>query len=155
MENISPNISYLDSIKSTTAIRYGIENIPSDTELTSMKELAMSCYEPIVKHFGYKIPFASFFRCKELNKRIGGADNSQHTKGEAIDLDADGTKITNNELYYWIKDNLIFDQVIKEYPDKNGNPSWIHVSFRKGANRNESLIAKKQNGKTVYVKDPL
>lgn len=155
MENISPNISYIDSIKSRTAIRLGIENTPNDTQLTAMKSVALACYEPIVSHFRFKIPFASFFRCSELNEKIGGAENSQHCKGEAMDLDADGTTITNRELYDWIKNNLVFDQLIFEYPDNYGNAAWVHVSFRKGSNRNQCLIAKKSNGKTVYLNDPL
>lgn len=159
MENISPNISYLDSVKSRTAVRLGINNIPDDTALSKMKDVAIACYEPIVKNFGFKIPFASFYRCPELNEKIGGAENSQHTKGEAMDLDADGTSITNNELYEWIKNNLIFDQLLKEFPDEHGNPAWIHVSFKRGENRNMCLIAKKvrvkDKVKTIYINDPL
>lgn len=155
MENISPNVSYIDSVRSRTAIRLGIENTPNDTQLTAMKTVALKCYEPIVAHYRFKIPFASFFRCPELNEKIGGSENSQHTKGEAMDLDADGTSITNRQLYDWIKDNLDFDQLIFEHPDDKGNAAWVHVSYREGNNRKQCLIAKKVKGKTVYVNDPL
>lgn len=161
MENISPHITYLDSIKSHEAIRHGIENIPNDTNLVAMRLVALSCFEPIRNHFNIPIGISSFFRCPELNEKIGGSDKSQHCLGEAIDIDADMYGgVTNKEIYDWAKENLIYDQIIKEHPDKDGNPAWVHISFKQGLNRNQCLIAKKEKSKdgkikTVYLFDPL
>ena len=33
---------------------------------------------------------------------------------------------TNAEVFYYIKDNLPFDQLIWEFGDED-NPSWVHV----------------------------
>lgn len=157
VENISPHITYLDSIKSNTAIRHGIENKPTPEHLENMKLVALKCFEPIRNHFKVPIGISSFYRCPELNEKIGGSDSSDHCFGRAIDIDADlYGKITNKQIYEFIKDNIEdFDQAICEFPDESGNPAWVHISFRSTGNRKQCLIAKKINGKTVYVRDPL
>ena len=50
----------------------------------------------------------------------------------------------------WIKDNLDFDQLIAEFP-AGGKASWLHVSYRKGRNRKQILVATKKAGKTIYL----
>lgn len=71
---------------------------------------------------------------------VGGSATSQHVKGEAIDMDA-GSKEENKKLYEWCKLHLIFDQLIYEYGDESG-PDWVHISYRAGMNRNETLRIK-------------
>lgn len=93
----------------------------------------------------------SFFRGTALNKAIGGANGSQHTKGEAIDLDAI-KGITNADIFNYIRDNLDYDQLIWEFgTDKE--PNWVHVSYKMDSskNRKRMLRAKKENGRTRYV----
>jgi zinc D-Ala-D-Ala carboxypeptidase len=71
-------------------------------------------------------------------------------KGEAMDLDADVFgKVTNAQIFHYIKDNLEFDQLIWEF-GTDDNPAWVHVSLSKNNNRNQILVAKKVEGKTVY-----
>lgn len=164
VENISPHITYIDSVKSNTAIRHGIENKPTPEHLENMKLVALKCFEPIRNHFKVPIGISSFYRCPELNEKIGGSDSSDHCFGRAIDIDADiYGKITNKDIYEWAKENLEADQIINEYPDSDGNPAWVHISFRESGNRKQCLIAKKvkviekgkEKFKTIYVNDPL
>ena len=97
------------------------------------------------------IAVTSFYRNKKVNKVIGGAKNSQHTTGEAMDIDADVFgKVTNKEVFFYIKDNLEFDQLIAEFINEDGVDGWVHVSYSKVKNRKQVLVAKKVNGKTVY-----
>jgi len=86
-----------------------------------------------------------------LNKAVGGSASSQHCTGEAIDIDMDGTSITNAQIFNFIKDNLNFDQMIWEFgTDKN--PDWVHVSYEStGKQRKQILVAKRVGGKTTYV----
>jgi hypothetical protein len=86
-----------------------------------------------------------------LNKAIKGAATSQHCSGEAMDIDMDGTSITNAQIFNYIKDNLVFDQLIWEFgTDKN--PDWVHVSYEStGKQRKQILKAIKKNGKTSYI----
>ena len=71
-------------------------------------------------------------------------------KGQAMDIDDNYGHATNAEMYYWIKANLDFDQMIWEFGDDD-EPNWIHVSYvSKEDNRNRCLRAYKSNGKTLY-----
>ena len=138
MENISEHISYSEATQSPTALRNGIENTPSDEQLANMKILAEMCFEPLRALYGKHIKVNSFFRCDELNKKVGGSKTSQHTaiKGAAIDMSA-GSKAENKILFDLCKDNLQFDQLINEY-----DYSWVHISYNKGKNRNQILVVK-------------
>jgi zinc D-Ala-D-Ala carboxypeptidase len=86
-----------------------------------------------------------------MNKAIAGAaSNSQHCKGEALDLDNDAVEYpTNKDIFNYIKNHLDFDQLIWEFGD-NQNPAWVHVSYNKDKNRKQVLRALKVNGKTIY-----
>lgn len=79
------------------------------------------------------IAINSGFRSKDLNRAVGGASTSQHLKGEAADICA-GTKEDNRKLFEIIRKELPFDQLINE-----NNYSWVHVSYREGANRKQLL----------------
>ena len=150
MDKISDHISYREAVKSNTATRRGIDNIPNDDQLDSMETLAEEVFEPLREYVGGPIKINSFFRCPELNKAIGGSYTSQHCKGQAIDIDDTYGKMTNAEMYHWIKDNLDFDQMIWEFGDDD-NPAWIHVSYvSEDENRNRCLLAYKENKKTKY-----
>lgn len=137
--NISEHITYTEATRSDTANKLGIDNTPNIDQLKSMKLAACRVFEPVRNHFGKPIRINSFFRSQELNKAIGGARNSQHMKGEAIDMSAiPSTGLTNSQIFNWIKDNLEFDQLIWEYGNIN-NPAWVHVSFSAEKNRNQIL----------------
>ena len=147
---ISNHISYKESIKSNTAIRKGIDNIPGQYELTNMQIIAEKIFEPLRNWVGGPIAINSFYRSKELNSIIGGSSKSQHCEGRAIDLDDTYGYKTNAEMFNYIKDNLNFDQLIWEFGNKE-NPDWVHVSYvSEEQNRNRCLIAEKANGKTQY-----
>ena len=150
MERISEHISYREAIKSNTASRLGIDNTPSDYEITNMVGVAFNVFEPLRKYVGGPIRINSFYRCEELNRAIGGSSRSQHCQGRAIDLDDTLGHKTNAEMYNYIKDNLSFDQLIWEFGDDT-NPDWIHVSYiHPDENRKRCLRAERINGKTTY-----
>ena len=147
---ISKHISEREGVYSTTATRKGIDNIPNSDQLNNMRLLAEEVFEPLRTYVGGPIKINSFFRCPELNTAIGGSGKSQHCKGQAIDIDDTYGKMTNAEMYRWIKDNLDFDQMIWEFGDDD-NPNWIHVSYVSvEENRNRCLRAIRKNGKTSY-----
>lgn len=127
-------------IKSETAIRHGIENYPDAHQLHAIKLLAENIYDPLCEHFKMTIPYNSWLRTSVLNSIIGGARNSQHVKGEAVDLDMDGSgsPITNSALFYYIYHNLPFDQLIWEFGNDQ-NPAWVHVSFSQDKQRKQVL----------------
>ena len=149
---ISQHISYKEATRSVTALRLGIDNTPNEYQLQNMELIAKNVFEPLRKAVGGAIKINSFFRCEDLNKAIGGSSKSQHCQGRAIDIDDNYGHMSNNNMYKYIKENLDFDQLIFEFPDENGNASWIHVSYVDAdSNRKRCLKAIKENGKTKYI----
>lgn len=150
MFSISKHISLKEAVKSNTAERLGIENFPGSDELVNMQALAENIFEPLREYVGSPIYVSSFYRSVELNKAIGGSENSQHCLGQAIDLDDVLGGVTNKEIFDYIQNNLDFDKLIWEFGSDH-NPAWVHVSYRNDEiNRGEILRAKKINGKTTY-----
>ena len=147
---ISKHISYKEGVRSNTATRRGIDNTPNNEQLDCMEKIAEEVFEPLRAYVGGPIKINSFFRCPELNKAIGGSSKSQHCKGQAIDIDDTFGRMTNAEMYHFIKVHLDFDQMIWEFGDDD-NPDWVHVSYVSPEdNRNRCLMAYKENGKTKY-----
>lgn len=133
---ISKHITLEEATKSDTALRHGIDNTPSENIIQSMEIVAKECFEPLREWYNKPIRVNSFYRCQELNMLVKGAANSQHVKGEAIDMDA-GSKQENKKLFDWCKANLIFDQLIWEF-----DGAWVHISYKPGMNRNQSFDVK-------------
>jgi hypothetical protein len=149
---LSKHLSLAEVTRSDSAKRNGISNQPTPEHLENFKKLAEKIFEPIREHFKVPIHISSGYRSKELNQAIGGSLTSQHCTGEAIDVDMDGSAsgVSNADVFKYIKDNLEFDQLIAEFPEK-GNPAWVHVSYEStGKQRKQILVAKKVGGKTVY-----
>ena len=150
MNSISKHITYKEATRSVTALRLGIENVPNDYELQNMELIAEKVFEPLRKAVNGPIKINSFFRCEELNKAIGGSSKSQHCQGRAIDIDDVYGYVSNSYMYYYIKDNLDFDQLIWEF-GTDTEPDWVHVSYvDSDSNRKRCLLAYKEEGKTKY-----
>jgi len=151
MNKISKHISYKEATRSTTALRLGIENVPNEYQLQNMEMVAKHIFEPLRQAIDAPIKINSFFRCEELNKAIGGSTKSQHCQGRAIDIDDIYGNVSNAFMYYYIKDNLDFDQLIWEF-GTDDSPDWVHVSYVDAdSNRKRCLKAYKENGKTKYI----
>jgi zinc D-Ala-D-Ala carboxypeptidase len=146
---LSKNLDLIEVTRSTEAKRRGINNSPTAEHLANLKLLAEKVFQPIRDHFAAPIHISSGYRSRILNNAIGGATKSQHCKGQAIDIDVDGTSITNKQIFDFIKDNLEFDQLIFEFGN-DSNPDWVHVSYSKDGNRKQILRAKKVGIKTYY-----
>lgn len=150
---LSKHLDLSEVIRSESAKRNGISNMPTAEHIENFKLLAQNIFEPIREHFNVPIRISSGYRSAALNKLIGGSSSSQHCSGEAIDIDMDGSAsgVTNAQVFNYIKDNLNFDQMIWEFgTDKN--PDWVHVSYEStGKQRKQILKAVKVGGKTSYV----
>lgn len=136
MDRISKYISFTEATRSQIATRYRLANIPNEFQLANMKIVADACFEPIREWYGKPLTVSSFFRSDAVNKAVKGSKTSQHTQGKAIDIDA-GSKEENKKIFDWAKANLVFDQLINEY-----DYEWVHISFDKGHNRNQSFEVK-------------
>jgi len=153
MQNqLSPNLTLAEVTKSATAIRHGIDNMPSEEHYENLVAIANKVFQPIREHFKCAIAVTSGYRSPALNDRIGGSATSQHCFGEALDLDADVFgKITNKQIFNFIREAIDYDQLIWEFGTAE-NPDWVHVSYkRNGPNRKQILRATKVNGKAKYA----
>jgi len=149
---LSNNLSLNEMTRSNTAQRRGIDNSPTPEHIENMKVLAEKIFQPIREHFDRPIFVSSGYRSKALNTAIGGSQTSQHSTGEAVDIDMDGTTLSNTDVFNYIKDNLDFDQLIWEFGNDQ-KPDWVHVSYKaNGPQRKSILVAKKINNKTTYQK---
>jgi len=147
---ISDHVSLKESVRSNTAERLGINNMPDNETLITMQITAQHIFEPLRNKFNEPIYISSFYRSPELNTAIGGSETSQHCLGEAIDIDDVYSKATNADFFHYINDHLEFDQLIWEFGDDE-SPSWVHVSYSLSKNRMKTLRAIKENGKTKYI----
>ena len=149
---LSKNFSLSEMTKSQTAIRMGLVNNPSEAQTENLRILCERVLQPVRDHFGKVVTVSSGYRDIVLSRAIGSSDKSQHCKGQAADIEI--FSIPNNELSDWIKENLMFDQLILEYFDINEgvNSGWVHVSYNPtiSLNRKEYLMASKVKGKTSY-----
>ena len=140
---LSGHFSLAELTKSQTATRKGIDNKPTLDHIENLTELCTQVLEPTRRNFGKPMVISSGYRSEELCEAIGSSKNSQHAKGEAADFEMFG--VDNKELAKYIKNNLVFDQLILEFynPD-DPSSGWVHCSYSKEENRKESLL---YNGK--------
>ena len=149
---LSKNLSLSECLVSNTAKRLGISNEPTKEHLDNLESIAVNIFQPLREGLGTSIYVSSGYRSKELNKAIrGSSKTSQHLKGQALDLDADVYgRVTNLEIFKFIRDNLDFDQLILECVGDNGTGGWIHVSYNEGNNRGKVMRMDRINGKAHY-----
>lgn len=121
--------------KSDTANKLGIDNTPNEEVKANLIALIENVLDPLREWYGKPIYINSGFRCRELNKAVGGVDNSFHLTGCAADIDM-GTKKENKPIFDYIKDNLPFTELGFE-----GDGRWIHVAFVKGREDKEVFYA--------------
>ena len=128
-------------VKSDTASRLKIDNTPSAEVEAKLRDLYENLLKPLMDMLPGEFNVTSGFRCNKLNAAVKGKPTSQHVKGEAADIEYREGGVENNMTLYnkVVSSGLEFDQCIKEYPDRTGNPRWIHLSYRKGNNRNMKL----------------
>ncbi|HWB64784.1 MAG TPA: D-Ala-D-Ala carboxypeptidase family metallohydrolase [Chitinophagales bacterium] len=152
---LSPHFSLEEMLMSQTATRMGFTeqfNPPQDV-IDNLTTLCNKVLEPlraaISKKMGKDTPVivTSGYRCLRTNRAIGGADNSQHTRGQAADTHVPGMSI--EDWYQFIRSSgIAYDQLIQEFGQ------WAHISYKADAvERMECLRATTESGHTVYSMD--
>ena len=133
---LTKNFSLEEMCMSNIALVKGLPNVPNAEQVKNLQQLCENVLQPLRNHLGKPVVINSGFRSQAVNMAVGGANNSQHMKGEAADIKCKDYPYAK-EIYTWIMDNLKFDQVILE---RKGKSVWVHVSFRtNGKNRQQAL----------------
>lgn len=136
---LSKNFWLSELIKSDVAARYDIDNYPKDPKIIeNLRVVANRILQPCRDKFGAIRP-TSGYRNQIVNRLAGSkAENSQHIYGQAVDFEIPG--VPNYKLAEWIKNNLIYDQLILEcYTIGIPNSGWVHCSVKEGKNRMQCL----------------
>ena len=126
-------ITAAEMLKSSTAEKLGISNVPEDDEIIDNINYTIERLNDIRERYNKKILITSGYRCTALNKAVGGKPNSQHVKGQAADLKWD------ENLLKFIKDKFHYDQLIEETSKRT---KWIHISFNKEKERMQYIKLK-------------
>lgn len=135
MNNVptSEHFTIEELCRSQVAVCLGIDNEPKREDIiANLKRLAFHTLEAVrILNDNKPITITSGYRCKELNRAVGGVATSQHQNGCAADFVV-GSAAENRILFDKIKSSssVPFDQLILE--PKAG---WIHISYVEGGNR--------------------
>lgn len=133
---ITKNFTLEELSHSNTAVARGIKNIPDVQQQLNLTALAKRLLQPLRDVYNEPFIINSGFRNEETNKAVGGVPNSQHTKGQAADVQV---KDPRKLLAALLKSGLDFDQAIL-YQD--GRNNFLHMSYNSGHNRKQVLYSK-------------
>lgn len=120
---ISKYFTFKEATYSNTAKKYRIKNIPSSLEYKNIVYTA-SRMDEVRKALKTRIYVTSWYRNKNVNKKVKGSSNSYHRKGLAVDF-----RIKSKAKYIkkkLDKAKISYDQLIY-YPRQNR----VHISFKK------------------------
>lgn len=135
---------------SSVAKKKKLSNVPSEPSIENLSRLAKTILDPAHEHFGTGVIIRSGFRAPRVNESVGGALNSQHCVGEAVDFEVNG--VPNVVLANWVIEKCMYDQCILEFynPQEGPNSGWVHASVRGFGNRRQQFIAYKNGSGTKY-----
>lgn len=125
-EQLSKHFTLWEMMRSGTAVRMNIKNVPDEQEKAALRQLCEHVLEPLRCRYG-AITITSGYRCLRLNRAVGGVPTSQHMRGEAADIFIPNLEI-GRKYFDFIKNNTTFDQLIWE-PRGADVPRWLHVSY--------------------------
>lgn len=145
-KGINDNLEFFtieELCKSSTAQNKGISNVPNSEVIYNLRMLIIFVLDPIRRKYGKPICVNSGYRSPALNKAVGGAKNSQHLKGQAVDITTH-SRSGNKRLFELIRESGCFDELINE-----NNFSWIHVSYN--VKKNRKIVMEYINNKYKYL----
>ena len=119
------------TMRELTRTSTGIRNVPGRQERESLILLVEKVLDPLREAYGEPIKVTSGFRSPAVNRKVGGAINSHHVRGQAADITSmsDDPKENRRILELVKKMGIKYTQLINEYPDSHGNPNWVHISY--------------------------
>lgn len=151
-------------VRSDTAAKLKIDNLPSDYQITNCNELVDNLLDPLREAWAQycedndlgtpAIIVTSGIRSKELNEAVNGSETSAHYHGWAADIVPRNGKllIFKNFCINWLFNNDIrFDQFISEDEDDSGVPGWIHIGYKNGVGKQRRQFKYMRNGKYYYI----
>src|SRR5699024_9618023 len=145
-ERLSEHFTLQEAVRSATATRKGIDNVPDAVELERLRDTAQRMERIRAVLGDNPIHVNSWFRCEELNAAVGGVSNSAHRLGYAVDFVCPSYGTPLNIARRLVAARVAFDQLIYEYG------RWLHVSFGPQM-RGEVLTAMRSGYKRGLTED--
>ena len=143
---LTRNFQLSEFTRSATADQLGICNQAPQFAINNLQRLCQDILQPIRDRYGKPIIITSGYRCRALNKAVGGARNSDHLYGCAADIKPlpDSTSMGNREevkrLFDLIKQMIAEGTIeVKQLIDEH-NYSWIHISHQDGRTTTRNQI---------------
>ena len=119
------NFTFQELINSDTAKKNKINNYPDIKHLDNLLNLIVFCLQPIRDIINKPMIITSGYRTQQLNAILGGAKNSHHCRGMAVDF-----VIKNMSVEQIVdkirKSNIKFTQLIEEHSKSD---TWVHISY--------------------------
>ncbi len=132
---LSPHFTLAEALFSASAQKFKIDNTPGQADLANIAYTALQM-EKVRKVLESKdILVSSWYRSNALNRVVGGAQTSQHSRGQAVDFRCPGYGTIQRVVQAIMlnKDMINYDQLILE-------PTWVHISFiSEGTPRRQEL----------------
>lgn len=143
---VTPNFTWDEVTRSTRAVTMKLDNTPPDALTAAIVRTALGLERVRALMGMHPIQVSSWYRCAELNAALGGAHDSQHTKGEAVDFTCPG--FGKPKQIAWILAGMAreigFDQLILE-------PTWVHISFTESPRRSMLTAIVERPGHVRYL----
>ena len=154
---LTNNFTLEELIKSSTATKLKIKNVPDSAALAKLTELCKKILQPVREKWGNPLLITSGYRCEQLNKIVGGVSTSQHLYGEAADLKVTAVdrlylhtntgckiKINDERMANRLLFNLICGMIengeitVGQLIDEK-NYRWLHISLPSATRKNQIL----------------
>ncbi len=120
-------------VYSAMAVEFGLDNSLPLGVMPAIRNLTVRLLEPLRVYHRQPMYITSGYRSEELNRLVGGSPNSQHMRGEAVDIYVLDRYRLLEDL---VGSRLNFDQAIL-YREKG----FVHLSLKKqGVNRRQVLF---------------
>ncbi len=141
---LSPHFYLAEFIDSDKANEQNIDNTPSVDVIKALSQTAAHL-EDVRKILGDKpIKINSGYRCQALNAAVGGAANSAHLYGFAVDFVCPSYGSPFKIIQTLRKSALKFDKAINE-------SSWVHLSFDPRSRRSVMTAVQNEHGIKFYM----
>lgn len=122
----------------------GQKGLSEEQIVTNLKSLAINVLEKILPYLpnGINGKGKDWIITSGFRKDLSNSSASQHTKGQAVDVQIceKGNNVrTSYNTIKTICSNVPFDQAILEYSSATGN-CWMHLSYKNGSSNRKMML---------------